>query len=74
MSDINGINLQGKTVILKPECYKGDEKERLFKCESGFGCHPQCMGTAVFGTFVSDGERARVERYEILCLAPGQEG
>lgn len=74
MSDIKDVNLEGKVVILKPECYKGDEEARRFKCEGGFGCHPQCIGTAVFGTFLSDGERARVERFEILCLAPNQEG
>jgi hypothetical protein len=74
MSDeIHGVTLVGKVVVLKPECYKGDDKARLFKCEDGFGCHPQCVGTAVFGHFLSDGERARVERYEILRLATPQE-
>ena len=69
-NSIKDVNLEGKVVILSPEFYKGTQDERRFKCEGGFGCNPACIGRAVFGTFLSDGERARVNRDEILCLDP----
>jgi hypothetical protein len=72
---IKGVDLTGKTVILSPKYYHGDEGKRTFICKDGFGCSPTARGTAVYGTF-SDGKEGRVERYEIKCLAgePGKEG
>ena len=58
-------DLHGKTVLLSSEFYRGSERQRLFRCEDGFGCSPFCHGQAVIGTFVSDGEKARVERWQI---------
>lgn len=61
--------LEGRIVILSPECYKGDEEARKFKCLGGFGCHSFTMGSAVYGEFLSDGEKVRVEGYEIERFA-----
>lgn len=58
-------NIEGKIVILSSRYYGGNDEERKFLCNSGFGCHDFTLGTAVFGQFVSDGQFARVERYEI---------
>jgi len=74
LTPIDGVDLTGKTVVLKPEHFKGDQEARTFRCEGGFGCHPRAVGSAVFGVFVSDGERARVERYQIAGLAASQCG
>jgi hypothetical protein len=64
---IAGVNLEGKTVLIrktffKPEYANGD---RRFKCESGFGCDPSGSGTKVYGTFLSDGEETWVRRSDI---------
>lgn len=68
---MNSLNaeLEGKVVILSRECYKGSEEERKFKCSGGFGCHAKTIGTAVFGEFLCDGEKCRVEGYEIEKFA-----
>jgi hypothetical protein len=59
-----GKNLKKATVILKEKYYKGSESVRTFKCESGSGCAPYSTGNAIIGTF-ADGERGRIESYEI---------
>ena len=64
-----GMDLEGKTVILSPEYCKGDEEARKFKCEGGFGCHNFTIGRAIYGYFVLDGERCRVEGYMVEKLA-----
>ncbi len=61
--------LAGKTVILSRKYYKGTEEDRAFVCEDGFGVSPNTGGTAIFGHFVKDGEKCRVEGYEIEKLA-----
>lgn len=61
----DGQDLEGKVVLLSAGSYVGDEKARLFRCEDGFGCKPYLRGQAVIGTFLADGEKARVARYEI---------
>jgi len=68
-STINGVDLTGKVVILKSEFYKGSDSERAFKCEGGFGCSPHTIGTAVVGHFLMDGEKCRVERFQVERLA-----
>ena len=59
-----GRDLRKVTVILKEKYYNGLESVRTFKCESGSGCTPDSIGNAINGTF-ADGERGRVESYEI---------
>lgn len=68
-----GEDLKDKTVLLSGMAYKGTWRDRLFHCESGFGCNPKASGTAVFGRFVCDGERTRVERYEALAVVDTSE-
>jgi len=67
------IDLENKNVILKKEFYKGDVYERVFFCDGGFGLHSYTNGGAVFGYFVSDGERSRIEGYQIERLATTKE-
>jgi len=71
-TSVPGVDLTNKKVILDPRYYKGTDEERTFMCTGGFGCVPSCIGRACLGYFVSDGEKARVNREEILCLAPGE--
>jgi hypothetical protein len=61
----DGQDLEGKTVLLSAEHYRGDEKARLFRCEDGFGLRPYLRGQGVMGTFLVDGEQSRVERWQI---------
>jgi len=65
MNSLNRNIEKGEIVILSAKCYKGDEESRKFKCESGFGMNSFTSGTAIFGAFVKDGEKCRVEGYEI---------
>jgi len=69
---ISGEHLAGKVVILREDYFKPEYRhiDRRFKCSGGFGCDPNLAGTAVFGTFLADGEEARVSRGDILCFAP----
>lgn len=62
-----GIDLTGKTVLilkssLKPEWREGD---RRFKVSGGFGAKPHTMGKALFGTFLVDGEEARMSGWDV---------
>jgi len=63
------LELEGLVVILSPEYYEGNEEERKFKCNGGYGCSSITRGGAIFGEFLSDGESARVEGHEVLKLA-----
>jgi len=63
------IELEGKQVVLSSKCYRGNEKERIFHCVGGFGCHPHTTGRVIFGYFIHSGEKGRVEGYEIEKLA-----
>jgi hypothetical protein len=69
MANSLGIDLQGKTVILRADRYKGDDKERTFVCEGGFGCRSFTMGQAIIGHFVSDGEECRIDGSDVDRLA-----
>jgi len=58
-------DLTGKVVILSADSYQGDQAARRFRCTGGFGCKPFTRGKAIFGEFLIDGEKGRVERYEV---------
>lgn len=64
---IVGIDLKGKTVIVRKGYFKPEyqDKDRRFRCEGGFGCNPEAMGTAVFGVFLLDDEQARISRGDV---------
>ena len=66
---IAGQNLTNRYVILKEKDYRGDTIRRVFRCEGGFGCSPETMGTCVTGTLVYNASHFRAERYEIGRLA-----
>jgi len=64
---VAGIDLEGKVVLIRKSYFKPEyaDGDRRFKCEGGFGCKPYLSGTAVFGTFLSDGEQARINRGDV---------
>jgi hypothetical protein len=66
------IDLTGQYVILN-EDFTGSPIQRVFRCDSGFGCSSYTMGNAVFGEFVFDGEKCRVEGFQIERLATAEE-
>lgn len=65
MNSLNRSIKEGEVVTLSAKHYSGDVESRKFKCEGGFGMESFTIGTAIFGTFVKDGEKCRVEGYEI---------
>jgi len=71
---ISGVHLAGKTVVIRKSTLgkAWQEGDRRFKAEGGFGCDPAKMGRAVFGTFVCDGERARIDRDDVEGIAVEQ--
>jgi hypothetical protein len=73
MANSLNIELEEKTIVLDPKKYKGDVKERLFKCTDGFGCSPNTRGTAIYGIFLSDKSNARISGFDILRLATDEE-
>jgi post-segregation antitoxin (ccd killing protein) len=66
------IDLTGKVVVVMKKYYKGDERARRFLCEGGFGCSPSTNGNAIGGTFLIDGERARIEGWQVEKLSDDQ--
>lgn len=73
-------DLQGKMVIISLDFICDNLKStfknpltRAFKCESGFGCNPSSIGTAIFGTWTYDGEQCRMRRSDFERLATPEE-
>ena len=66
-------NLTGTFVVLKSPLYKGNEIERVFFCEGGFGVSSFTSGKAVYGHFVFDGEKCRIDGYNIERFAKDNE-
>lgn len=64
------VELANKHVVLSPKFYK---EPFIFLCKGGFGCSPTSIGNCVVGTFIKDGEEARVERWQIYRLATEEE-
>lgn len=54
-------NLKNKTVVINSELLPGSPEDRAFLCESGFGCDPQTGGRAIFGKFIRNGMKAKVD-------------
>lgn len=67
---INGINLTGKTVVIRKEYFRKmyQDGDRRFKVTGGFGASPASIGRAVFGSFF-DGEQARIDRHDVEGIA-----
>lgn len=72
MSNSLDMELTGKTVVLLPRVYRGNEHERTFVCRAGFGCHSFTQGSAIMGVFISDRREARIGGGEIEKLADKQ--
>ena len=69
-----GLNnsIEGKVIIIKPEVLSPEYRtinHQLYIAESGFGCSPNAMGTAVYCKNMYSGEKSRFERYDIAGVA-----
>lgn len=72
-ASVRGQDLTNKYVVLMDKYYRGDEVRRVFKCEGGFGCSPDTIGSAVMGTMIYSGEKFRAERFEVGRMATEEE-
>lgn len=73
-AEVNSLKMQleGKVVVLRANVLKAeyrDLKWRLFRVDGGFGASPNTIGTALIGQFLADGEKARMEGYDVERLA-----
>ncbi len=69
---VEGFNLIGKVVILKPE-YAKSGIPYVFKIFGGSGASDGNIGTGIFGEFLTDGEQAKIRAGDILRLATDTE-
>lgn len=63
---------KGKLLILKPQVLQPQFRQKeaqYFYAENGFGCDPNSLGTAVFGHFLANGQKARLERSDFIGIA-----
>ena len=63
---------KNKLLIIKPErlnelCRRGEFQ--YFYATDGFGCSPDSLGRAVFGHFLANGQKTRLERSDFLGIA-----
>lgn len=66
--------LKGKYVIMKTRAELNlDIIDRVYFCDSGFGCDPGKSGTKIYGYFVTDPERVYMRRYDAIRLATEDE-
>lgn len=64
-----GLDYEGKVLVISPNRLKDEYKtpeDQLFVATGGFGCHPNKIGTKVFGYFLKDGEQTSWERGAFL--------
>lgn len=73
MANSLNIDLTGQVVIFKQRYLTVDALQHPFRVEGGFGAKPETMGRALLGTFLSDGEEARMEGYMVKRLATDEE-
>lgn len=76
MTNALKAQLQGKVVVLKASVHKAAYAAlpyRLFRVEGGFGTSPDTSGRAVFGVYLCDGEKARIDGYDIERFATEEE-
>lgn len=70
-SGVTGIDLAGKTVILRKNWFNKDLQDRNeefpFHCRSGNGCDPGKLGTGIFGEFDDEpGNMIKIQRGDVL--------
>ena len=73
---IDGIDLNGKVVVVKEECCSEKYsaiKFRLRKVFGGFGANPKGMGRAILAHFLYCGDGGRWDRSDIERLATQEE-
>jgi len=74
MGNSLGIELEGKDVVISQEyLIPLSEIERVFRVSGGFGASAHTGGTALFGTFLADGDRCRMHGSEVERLATSEE-
>ncbi|MDR1565052.1 MAG: hypothetical protein LBS74_08860 [Oscillospiraceae bacterium] len=64
-------DINKKVVAIKPECLADEYRrgsEQLMYVTGGFGASRNSRGTAVFCVQLSDGTKARYERYQVLGI------
>ena len=65
-------NYKGKLLIIKPQVLEPPFRQKeaqYFFAQNGFGCDPDSLGTAVFGHFLANGQKARLERSDFFGIA-----
>lgn len=63
---------ENKLLIIKPEKLREEFRKPYFQyfyAESGFGCHPDVLGTKVFGRFLADDQRGQLYRDDFIGIA-----
>ena len=74
MANALDIDLEDKVVIFAQRYLRVPATEHPFHVNgAGFGCKPYTTGSALSGTFLSDGESARMEGYMVERLASEEE-
>lgn len=76
MANTLNEDLEGRTVIIKAEALLpkyAEPHQRVFHVDGGFGAKTHTTGNAVFGTFVADGEKCRVEGWQVERFATDEE-
>ena len=73
MSNTLKTELTGKVVIFKQSRMSVVATEHPFRVEGGFGASPGTIGSALLGTFLSDGEQATMGGYDVERLATDAE-
>jgi hypothetical protein len=66
-----GLDLLKNVVAIKSDCLAPEYRrgsEQLMYITGGFGASPNSRGTAVFCVQLSDGKKARYERYQVLGI------
>ena len=73
MANSLNIDLTDKVVIFRQNYLKVPANEHPFLVGGGFGASPHTSGSALGGTFLSDGETCRMEGYMVERLATDEE-
>lgn len=68
-------DFEGKVIAIHPSALDENyltQKDQLWLAESGFGCNPNSSGRAVYARCLSDGEKARWNRSQVLGVVEEQ--
>jgi len=73
MANSLNMDLTDQVVIFRQQYLKVPATKHPFHVGGGFGASPHTSGTALGGTFLSDGEVCRMEGYMVERLATDEE-